>query len=241
MSELQNVIMVADKLAAEANISRETTAVTQDKSDPTKHFLVEQVTQYGDSAVPGGGLPVRRRDQYYFIANVSDPDELSNFLMRSKAQATLQFLGRLDVLLNWNAVAEGAPDTRTRKNPAKTAARASSKTPAKAAGKAAAKAAKAQEADAGPDTTPDEPQPVLYNKPDRGHAAFAKAVIEKVIGKDWNKDEAKKEAVKKLVAALHGKVPVTDTDGEVLDSFNAFVEKFLRETYAGGQTEEDVI
>ena len=214
----------ADKLAADKSLSRETQSITQDKNGLT--FMVEQVTLYGIE--DGVGTVVRRRDQFYYVAK--NPD-LTTWPMACKALATLQFCGELPIDGEATAptpAAKVAPVPRTARK--KTAAKA-------------APAAAAPEAD--PETeTPQAAPPatnVMYHKPDRGHAAFAKEVIARVIGADWGKNEEKKTAVKKLVAGLHGKVPVTDAAGNVLESFKAYTEKFLMENYTGGQTEEDVI
>ena len=107
----------------------------------------------------------------------------------------------------------------------------------KAAKKAAAKkAAPAPVEDEGfPDLDEDEDEPELeldaenqlFDKASVSHKDILRPYIDEALGKDWRKDPEGMKAARKLIAALHQKVEVTDGEGVELESFADAVDKLL--------------
>ena len=224
----------ANRLAKEHNLSRETNSVAFDK-----HSNFFWATETISQEVEGGEL---RKETYYQPIQLGDPEKFSLKILVTKALATMQFLGEPIALLEKHqekveAKAKATPVTKTAKETPKTDAEPEEKAkPAAKKKTSTSKKASPKKKDTGGDDVPakKKPDPILYNKASRDHAAFARSVVESVLGDDWKKVKEKSTVVKKMVAAIvENKVAVLENEKaeDCLDSFKVFCTAFLNNHY----------
>ena len=228
--------MNAFKLAAENNLSVRTTHVGRD--DKRKQLVVTVSVSVGKQ-----GEMLRENVHYYIVDDVAN-NQVNAVLRDAETAAIIQYLGLgIAVPIEEEPAKEEEPVKEEPKEEdavEKPAKRTRKKSAKKAAKKAAAKKPEPApepepvvepEIDTDEDLAGDdesEVETVLYDRTDKGHQAALKPLIIECFDADWKSDAGIKKQVRDLIVnKLHGKVAVTDMDGNLLPSFRETVLTLL--------------
>lgn len=219
--------MNANKLAHENKLSRKTLSVHRDNKH-NQITVTEQIT-CGE-----------REEIYYYFADDSKTSDLNAVVSHSKEQATFSFLGlsseesvtEVKEVVTQEEVVEIKAEVKAKPAAKKTRAKAKPKVKLEVAPEPVAETSTT---DDGTDMFVDDPldeapevatEIVLYDKANKDHAFILKPTILEKLGKDW-KDRGHTHIVRGLTLQLHEKMGVTDVEGNVLDTFIPFCEKFI--------------
>lgn len=232
---MKNQVLEMLKLAQEKNLSIKTDSIARDQ----KHkqlVITEEISEINAEGV------VTRSGIFYSITDDVDNSLVNAKIMEAKAQAIASYCGleygtssKVEPVVDdapadepeieapeeteEDVVEKPAKKTRKKKAPAKAAKKKSAKAPVETEETEDDADDLLGDADEGPEVDTDE-ETIPYDHKDKEHNSFLRQVVIKTYGKDWKKDKGATSAVKKAIAKLDGKVPVTSADGDLLPSFN---------------------
>lgn len=225
---MKNQVMEMLKLAVEKNLTVRTDSIARDQ----KHkqlVITEEISEINAEGV------TTRSGIYYSITDDVENHLVNDKIMEAKARAIAAYCGlefgettsSAPVEETQETEVEEAPEEDVVEKPAKKTRKkkATSAAAKKKAAKAPPKAEEVEEDeddlldDSEEDSVQIDDEVINYDHKDKEHNGYLREVVIRTYGKEWKKNKAATTAVKKAIAKLDGKVPVTSADGELLPSF----------------------